>query len=413
MPNEKNLNRLNALLDAFDSGAVQPEELIEAIDAVMAVLESSQKAAFEKIETTDKKSESELNKVKADVSNKMEVVKASLIELNNTKATKTEIEKAHAGFAKEIERIEALIPTLPDEFDATDIYEVLEEQKEVISSLSELILGENIRNALEALPEGEKLAIEAIEGLREELDRRVQNAQQTTAIVARKLYQFTDITNASTAIDGQVLTANGDGTYTFETPTGGSGGGHIIQDEGAPLTQRANLNFVGAGVTATDDAGSDTTIVTIPGGGGGGGSTTNNYTDGLKDDQEFTPSANAASEVFTLSGTQEVVRVALEGVILEASEWSQAGANLTVTPVAGLQTSDTVTVVQRAENFAGELFTLSQTAAPSPANGTAVQWVANGSGTKDGTAYDEADVMITSVSQAGVSKTWKFDHSAA
>ena len=31
MPNEKNLNRLNALLDAFDNGAVQPEELIEAV----------------------------------------------------------------------------------------------------------------------------------------------------------------------------------------------------------------------------------------------------------------------------------------------------------------------------------------------------------------------------------------------
>lgn len=41
------------------------------------------------------------------------------------------------------------------------------------------------------------------------------------------------------------------------------GGGHTIQDEGTPLTQRTNLNFVGAGVTVTDDVGNDTTIVTI------------------------------------------------------------------------------------------------------------------------------------------------------
>lgn len=43
-----------------------------------------------------------------------------------------------------------------------------------------------------------------------------------------------------------------------------TGGGHTIEDEGTPLTQRTNLNFVGAGVTVTDDAGNDATVVTIP-----------------------------------------------------------------------------------------------------------------------------------------------------
>ena len=41
-------------------------------------------------------------------------------------------------------------------------------------------------------------------------------------------------------------------------------GGHTIEDEGIPLTARTNLNFVGAGVTTTDDAGNDATVVTIP-----------------------------------------------------------------------------------------------------------------------------------------------------
>jgi len=43
-------------------------------------------------------------------------------------------------------------------------------------------------------------------------------------------------------------------------------GGHGIEDEGSPLTDRPDLNFVGAGVTATDDG--EKTVVTIPGGGG-------------------------------------------------------------------------------------------------------------------------------------------------
>lgn len=45
----------------------------------------------------------------------------------------------------------------------------------------------------------------------------------------------------------------------------GVSGGHIIKDEaGVDLTARRNLNFTGAGVTATDNAGSNSTDVTIP-----------------------------------------------------------------------------------------------------------------------------------------------------
>lgn len=45
---------------------------------------------------------------------------------------------------------------------------------------------------------------------------------------------------------------------------GGTGGGHVIEDEGTPLTQRTNLNFTGDGVTAADAGGK--TVVTISGG---------------------------------------------------------------------------------------------------------------------------------------------------
>jgi len=48
---------------------------------------------------------------------------------------------------------------------------------------------------------------------------------------------------------------------------GAGGGGHTIEDEGSPLTQRTKLNFVGAGVSVADDAGDDASDVTIAGGG--------------------------------------------------------------------------------------------------------------------------------------------------
>jgi hypothetical protein len=63
-----------------------------------------------------------------------------------------------------------------------------------------------------------------------------------------------------------VTTLGGAGNETLSiavTNTGTSSSGHVIQEEGSPLTARANLNFVGTGVTATDDAGNDATKVTI------------------------------------------------------------------------------------------------------------------------------------------------------
>lgn len=50
-----------------------------------------------------------------------------------------------------------------------------------------------------------------------------------------------------------------DGTWT----SAGSGSGHTIQDEGVDLTNRSNLNFIGASVIVTDNSGDDSTDVTI------------------------------------------------------------------------------------------------------------------------------------------------------
>jgi hypothetical protein len=46
-------------------------------------------------------------------------------------------------------------------------------------------------------------------------------------------------------------------------PQGNPGVINAVQDEGSPLTGRANLNFIGAGVTATDDAANNRTNVTV------------------------------------------------------------------------------------------------------------------------------------------------------
>ena len=61
----------------------------------------------------------------------------------------------------------------------------------------------------------------------------------------------------------EVLSTDGSGNLTWVA--GAAGGGHTIEEEGTSLTQRTKLNFVGTGVTVTDDAGDDASVVTIPG----------------------------------------------------------------------------------------------------------------------------------------------------
>jgi len=68
----------------------------------------------------------------------------------------------------------------------------------------------------------------------------------------------------SDGTSGQVLTTNGAGVLSWTTVSGGGGGGGYttIQEEGVSLTQRATMNFIGAGLTAQDDATNSRTNIT-------------------------------------------------------------------------------------------------------------------------------------------------------
>jgi len=85
---------------------------------------------------------------------------------------------------------------------------------------------------------------------------------------------------------GAGVTAS-DGIENTTTVTIAGGGGYdTIEEEGTPLTQRTELNFVGAGVTATDDG--EKTVITIPGGlGGGGGGGSNDLEQAIVFEEDF------------------------------------------------------------------------------------------------------------------------------
>lgn len=83
------------------------------------------------------------------------------------------------------------------------------------------------------------------------------------------VHNGTSWVKVSLGVDNNVLIADSSQTAGVRWGAGGSGGGHVIQEEGSGLAQRAALNFIGSAVTVTDDNANNRTNVTITGGGGG------------------------------------------------------------------------------------------------------------------------------------------------
>lgn len=93
-----------------------------------------------------------------------------------------------------------------------------------------------------------------------------QNLFSTIAVSGQSnvVADSTSDTLTLAAGSGISITTNATTDTITITNTGGGGSGYsTIQEEGSSLTQRATMNFVGAGITAADDAGNTRTNVTL------------------------------------------------------------------------------------------------------------------------------------------------------
>jgi hypothetical protein len=98
---------------------------------------------------------------------------------------------------------------------------------------------------------------------------------------------------------------------TLRYSPGSGGGGHTIMDEGVALPDQPYLDFVGAGVTATNDVLNNKTVVTIPGGGGGGADMNLqqvillDLSAGIS--RHYTPNSAGLASAIAMSGTGDIV----------------------------------------------------------------------------------------------------------
>ena len=258
---KKSQDKLQAFLTALDSGAVQPEDLTNALEAVMTVIESANRELDQRINKSSENATGALSALENRVSQATSELQALIRQVKAEETTdKEELRKMVAA---ELLRIESKIPQIPEQFDATELYNDIQSHKEMLTRLSELIVGENIRNALEALPEGEKLVMEAIEGLPELLEKLSQMEGKGNVVggVTRALVEqlIAESGGGSSLPDqtgnaGKFLKSTGtEGEEEWESIAGGGDmlGSNNLSDVANAGTSRTNLGLGTAATQAT------------------------------------------------------------------------------------------------------------------------------------------------------------------
>jgi len=164
---------------------------------------------------------------------------ASFSETNDSK-----LNKAVEQLRTEVNRVREAIPTLPD---YTDIFNEIQAKIPVLPPEK---LGEDYRNALEALPDGDKLAIEAIEDLRKELDElRKMKTGGGNGLAFREFVTKFDL---SPYLDGVTKTFNIPGTYAILS----------VASSSFPSVLRPTIDYTHtqSTITFTDEITADTTL---------------------------------------------------------------------------------------------------------------------------------------------------------
>jgi hypothetical protein len=304
----KKLEKLQKLLEIANEDFATPDDLIKLSEAIIAIITSEKNRLDTLIADTKGKTDTEISRTLSELAKKEKTL-VTFIE-NLRQQTSTDLTKATASLSKEIKRVEGKIPTRTD---LTGIYSEIEAiKRDLVTVPTEITANpEAVRNALELLQGDERLDKSAIKGLDELINdlRKIAGTSQPQAVGVRLLRYLSDV-NIEGIIDGQTLVWD-TVTQRFIPGIGGTGGGHTIEDEGTPLTQRTNLNFVGANVTVTDDAGNDATVVTISGGGSG---TVNTIVAGNNIDVDATDPANpiVSVETLTLADISDVTASVIE-----------------------------------------------------------------------------------------------------
>jgi len=137
--------------------SITKEDFVRLTTHIVAFLKAAKVAINGSIERFKEEYEKKVKGLREDVSQ-------ATSRIGTLEKTTRALSEVEGRLNKKIEKVTA---SLPAEFDPSHLSERIEE---VARTIPEIQTGEDYRNALEALPDGEKLVIAAIQGLQEVLD---------------------------------------------------------------------------------------------------------------------------------------------------------------------------------------------------------------------------------------------------
>ena len=244
---DKSNNPLLEVLVAFTkelSTFTKKEEVAQIVKTLLeAIKDMGERMSGDMADT-----KGELENTLTELSRRLDTVSGSLNDsIQQSRATSDEsLNTAIKQLREEVKRVQGMIPKLPD---YTEQFMELESK---IPTIPEKDAGEDMRNALEALPDGDKLAIDAIQDLRKELNALKQirtSGGDGGGIVGRDLVRNYDL---SEHLDGA--------TKTFNLPAIWSIVSVATSSFPNVLRPVIDYTYTGQSITFTDEIDAPTTL---------------------------------------------------------------------------------------------------------------------------------------------------------
>lgn len=236
--NDKKLDKIQKLLEIANEDFATPAEVIQAMEAVLNVINTERDRINALIEAKSTQGEALNAKTLKYLDEKEKGLKYLISELGRSYSDDNAL--TVNKFLKEVKRLEKKIP---NKVDLTEIIAKIESLQDGINSFpTELTSNpEAIRDALELLQGDERLDKSAIRGLDELIDdlRLLSKTGQPQAVGVRLLRYLSDV-NIEGITDGQgiawdsatqrfipVTLGGGGGSVTVVTPTGDVDGSNV------------------------------------------------------------------------------------------------------------------------------------------------------------------------------------------
>lgn len=248
-PEEKRVAKLDEVIDFFDKTHLTTDDFVKSFEVVVGIVRDIQVSNEKEFDLIHRAVDVLHSKMKEDVSSDLQDTKNKVMDY-----CVRELNKALSGHSSKLNNLDSRIEEVVSQR-ISDEMRILETIRAEIPTLPELPTIENIRDGLTELPEGQRLPVEAIDGLEKRLTDTVESATKGRVQTPAKAYRVRTA-DATAQCDG----------ITKAFTTGGTHFGIIgVFGTQFPVVYRPVIDYTetSTGILLTDEVGAPETSQTL------------------------------------------------------------------------------------------------------------------------------------------------------